>query len=186
VPIALDVNNPAQVAAAAEQAKDVQIVINNAAISIGQPLITADLGKIRNEFDTNVFGLLSVAQSFAPVLKANGGGAIVNALSAVSWFSFPGMAGYSATKAAAWNLTDALRLELADQGTLVVALHSGAVETSMGDNFPIDKVEPSQVVTSALDGLEASQTEVLADDISGVVKSTLTSDPSRYAAILGG
>jgi NAD(P)-dependent dehydrogenase (short-subunit alcohol dehydrogenase family) len=186
VPIALDVNNQAQVVAAAEQANDVQIVINNAAISISQPLVTADLGKIRNEFDTNVFGLLSVAQAFAPVLKANGGGALVNALSAVSWFSFPGMAGYSATKAAAWNLTDALRLELADQGTLVVGLHSGAVETSMGDNFPIDKVEPSQVVASALDGLEAGQTEVLADDISGVVKSTLTSDPSRYAAILGG
>jgi NAD(P)-dependent dehydrogenase (short-subunit alcohol dehydrogenase family) len=186
VPIALDVNDPAQVAAAAEQANDVQIVINNAAISISQPLVTANLAKIRNEFDTNVFGLLSVAQDFAPVLKANGGGAIVNALSAVSWFSFPGMAGYSATKAAAWNLTDALRLELADQGTLVVGLHSGAVETSMGDNFPIDKVAPSQVVSSALDGLEAGLTEVLADDISGVVKSTLTSDPSRYTAILGG
>lgn len=186
VPIALDVNEPAQVAAAAEQAGDVQIVINNAAVVHGQPIVTADLAQVRNEFDTNVFGLLSVAQAFAPVLKANGGGALVNALSAVSWFSFPGMAGYSATKAAAWNLTDALRLELADQGTQVVGLHSGAVETSMGDNFPIDKVAPTQVVTSALDGLEAGQTEVLADDISGVVKSTLTSDPSRYAAILGG
>jgi short-subunit dehydrogenase len=120
------------------------------------------------------------------VLKANGGGAIVNALSAVSWFSFPGMAGYSATKSAAWNLTDALRLELQDQGTLVVALHSGAVATSMGDNFPIDKAEPKQVVTAALDGLEAGLSEVLADDISRVIKSTLTSDPSRYAAILGG
>ena len=186
VPIVLDVNDPAQVAAAAEQAKDVQIVINNAAIVHSQPIVTADIAKVRNEFETNVFGLLSVAQAFAPILKANGGGALLNALSAVSWFSFPGMAGYSATKAAAWNLTDALRLELADQGTLVVGLHSGAVDTAMGNQFPIDKVEPSQVVTTALDGLEAGQTEVLADDISGVVKSTLTSDPSRYTAILGG
>jgi NAD(P)-dependent dehydrogenase (short-subunit alcohol dehydrogenase family) len=186
VPIALDVTDKAQVAAAAELAKDVQIVINNAAIVTSQPLLTADLDKVHQEFETNVFGLVSVAQAFAPVLKANGGGAIVNALSAVSWFSFPGMAGYSASKAAAWNLTDALRLELADQGTQVVGLHSGAVNTAMGTQFPIDNVEPGQVVTAALDGLEAGQTEVLADDISGVVKSTLTSDPSRYAAILGG
>jgi NAD(P)-dependent dehydrogenase (short-subunit alcohol dehydrogenase family) len=186
VPIALDVTAREQVLAAAEQANDVQIVINNAAISIRQPLIGGDLDKIHDEFETNVFGLVHVSQAFAPVLKANGGGAIVNALSAVSWFSFPGMAGYSATKAAAWNLTDALRLELADQGTLVVALHSGAVATPMGDNFPIDKVEPEQVVTAALDGLQAGQTEVLADDISKVVKGTLVSDPSRYAVILGG
>ena len=186
VPIALDVTNQAQVSAAAGQATDVEIVINNAAVSFRQPLVGGDLAKIHEEFETNVFGLIYVAEAFAPVLKANGGGAIVNALSAVSWFSFPGMAGYSATKAAAWNLTDALRLELQDQGTLVIGLHSGAVNTPMGENFPIDKVDPTQVVTAALDGLEAGQTEVLADDISRVIKSTLTSDPSRYTAILGG
>jgi NAD(P)-dependent dehydrogenase (short-subunit alcohol dehydrogenase family) len=186
VPIALDVTDQAQVAAAAELAADVQIVINNAATSFRQPLVGGDVEQIRKEFETNVFGLVYVAEAFAPVLKTNGGGAIVNALSAVSWFSFPGMAGYSATKSAAWNLTDALRLELQDQGTLVVALHSGAVSTPMGDNFPIDKVDPDQVVTAALDGLQAGNTEVLADDISRAVKSTLTSDPSRYATILGG
>jgi NAD(P)-dependent dehydrogenase (short-subunit alcohol dehydrogenase family) len=186
VPIALDVTDQAQVAAAAEIAADVQIVINNAATSFRQPLVGGDVEQIRKEFETNVFGLVYVAEAFAPVLKANGGGAIVNALSAVSWFSFPGMAGYSATKSAAWNLTDALRLELQDQGTLVVALHSGAVSTPMGDNFPIDKVDPDQVVTAALDGLQAGNSEVLADDISRAIKSTLTSDPSRYATILGG
>lgn len=184
-PIALNVTDKVQVAAAAEYATDVDIVINNAAVSHRQPLIGADLDKIHDEFETNVFGPIYVAEAFAPVLKANGGGAIVNSLSAVSWFSFPGMAGYSATKSAAWNLTDALRLELAEQGTLVVALHSGAVSTPMGDNFPIDKIDPHQVVSAALDGLKAGLTEVLADDITRVVKSTLTSDPSRYAAILG-
>jgi NAD(P)-dependent dehydrogenase (short-subunit alcohol dehydrogenase family) len=186
VPIALDVTDKTQVAAAAEQAKDVQIVINNAAIMLGQPLIGNDAGKIRDEFETNVFGLVAVAEAFAPALRANGGGAIVNALSAVSWFSFPGLAGYSATKAAAWSLTDALRLELRDQGTLVLALHSGPVATSMGDAVPMDKVEPEQVVSAALDGLAAGHTEVLVDELSRVIKSSLTSDWSRYAAILGG
>lgn len=142
VPLALDVTDRAQVTAAATQAGDVRIVVNNAAISVKQPLIGGDIDKIRDEFETNAFGIVYVAAAFAPVLKANGGGAIVNALSAVSWFSFPGMAGYSASKSAAWSLTDALRLELADQGTLVIGLHSGAVDTAMGDNFPIDKIDP--------------------------------------------
>lgn len=186
VPIALDVTNESQVHAAAAQAADVQIVVNNAGIAFRQPLVGGDLRKIRDEFEVNVFGPVYVAEAFAPVLKANGGGAIVNALSTVSWFSFPGMAGYSATKAAAWSLTDALRLELADQGTLVLALHEGPVTTPMGDNFPIDKIEPGQVVTAALDGLEAGASEVIVDDVTRFVKSTLTDDPSRYAAILGG
>ena len=133
-----------------------------------------------------MFGPVYVTEAFAPVLKANGGGAIVNALSTVSWFSFPGMAGYSATKAAAWSLTDALRLELADQGTQVLGLHEGPVSTPMGDNFPLDKISPDQVVTAALDGLEAGATEVVVDDVTRFVKSTLTADPSRYATILGG
>jgi NAD(P)-dependent dehydrogenase (short-subunit alcohol dehydrogenase family) len=186
IPIALNVTDKAQITAAAEYATDVTIVVNNAAVSHRQPLIGADLDKVHDEFETNVFGPIYVAEAFTPVLKANGGGAIVNALSAVSWFSFPGMAGYSATKSAAWNLTDALRLELAEQGTHVLALHSGAVSTPMGDNFPIDKIDPRQVVGAALDGLQSGHTEVLADDISRAVKNTLTSDPSRYAAILGG
>jgi NAD(P)-dependent dehydrogenase (short-subunit alcohol dehydrogenase family) len=186
VPVALDVTDREEVRAVAARAADVRIVINNAGIAIRQPLVGADLAKVRAEFEVNVFGPVYVAEAFAPVLKANGGGAIVNALSAVSWFSFPGMAGYSATKAAAWSLTDALRLELAEQGTQILALHEGPVSTPMGDNFPLDKINPDQVVTAALDGLEAGAAEVIVDDVSGLIKSTLTSDPSRYAAILGG
>lgn len=186
IPLALDVTDQAQVAAAAEQARDVQIIINNAGVLFAQPLVGGDLSKIREEFEVNVFGPINLAEAFAPILRRNGGGAIVNALSAVSWFSFPNMAGYSATKAAAWSLTDALRLELESQGTLVVGLHSGPVNTSLGANFPLDKVDPEQVVTAAINGLEADQSEVLVDEVSRAIKNTLTSEPSRYAAILNG
>lgn len=185
VPIALNVTDRAQVAAAAHHATDVTIVINNAGITHRQPLIGADFDKIHDEFETNVFGPVYLAEAFAPVLKANGGGAIVNALSVLSWLSYPGVAGYSAAKSAAWNFTDALRMELADQGTLVVGLHCGAVSTPMGDNFATDKIDPHQVVTAAINGLTAGHTEVLADEVSHRVKNTLTSDPTRYAAILG-
>ncbi|WP_436535894.1 SDR family oxidoreductase [Actinoplanes sp. HUAS TT8] len=185
-PIALDVTDRDQVAAVAERAGDVQIVINNAGIVVPQQLLGADLEAVHREFETNVFGPVYVATAFAPVLAANGGGVLLNALSAVSWFSFPGMAGYSATKAAAWNLTDALRLELAAQGTQVIGLHMGPVDTEMGRNFPLDKVTPARVVDAALDGIEAGDSEVVVDDISRFVRSTLTYDPSRYATILGG
>lgn len=186
VPLALDVVNKAQVAEVAASATDVQIVINNAGIAVRQPLIDGDLDVIHREFETNVFGPVYMAEAFAPVLKVNGGGAILNALSTVSWFSFPGMAGYSATKAAAWSFTDALRLELKEQGTQVLGLHMGPVATEMGANFPLDKIEPAQVVTAALDGLQSGASEVVVDDVSRFVKSTLTSDPSRYETILGG
>jgi NAD(P)-dependent dehydrogenase (short-subunit alcohol dehydrogenase family) len=185
-PLALDVTDTASVAAAASRAADAQIVINNAGIAVLQPLLGADYDAIRAEFEANVYGPLYVAEAFAPILAANGGGAIVNALSAVSWLSFPGAASYSATKAAAWSLTDALRLELAGQGTQVLALHMGAVDTEMGQKFPLDKISPEIVVSACLDGLEAGDAEVLVDDITRLVKSTLTSDPSRYGAILGG
>ncbi|ODU07422.1 MAG: hypothetical protein ABS81_01310 [Pseudonocardia sp. SCN 72-86] len=183
--IRLDVTDQASVEAAARLATDVQIVINNAGIAVGQPLVGGNLDRIHDEFGVNVFGHVRVSAAFAPALKANGGGVIVNALSAISWFSFPGMAGYSAAKAAAWSITDALRLELAGQGTHVLALHMAAVATEMGDQFPIDKIPPGDVVTAALDGIENEVAEVVVDDLARTVKGTLTSDPSRYAALLG-
>jgi NAD(P)-dependent dehydrogenase (short-subunit alcohol dehydrogenase family) len=186
VPLELDVTDQAQVAAAAVAAYDVQIIINNAGIAVQQPVTTGDLEKMHDEFEVNVFGPLYVARAFSDVLRINGGGTIANALSAVSWFSFPGAGSYSASKAAAWNLTDALRLELADQGTTVLGFHMGPVATEMGDLFPLDKISPSRVVTGVLDAIEEEASEVIIDDISQFIKSTLTSDPSRYALILGG
>jgi NAD(P)-dependent dehydrogenase (short-subunit alcohol dehydrogenase family) len=184
-PLALDVTDPQQIAAAAARAADVQLVVNNAGIALGQPLIGADPALVRREFETNVFAPLAVIDAFAPVLAANGGGTILNVLSAVSWLSFPGFASYSATKAAFWSLTDGLRLELAGQGTHVLGLHMGPVDTALGEQFPLAKVSPAQVVAAALDGVEAGADEVLADDLTKAVKATLTAEPSRYAALLG-
>lgn len=185
-PIALDVTNREQIDAATQKASDVQVVINNAGIALPQLLVGGDIDAARTEFETNVFGTLNVATAFAPVLKANGGGAILNALSAVAWLSFPGFAAYSATKSAAWSLTDGLRHELKDQGIQVVGLLMGPVDTEMGAQFPIpDKVTPAQVVTAALDGIEAGADEVIADELTKAVQSSLPAGPARYATLLG-
>jgi len=183
--IALDVTDDAQVQAAAAQAGDVQVLINNAGATFSQTLVDGDLDVIRREFETNFFGPLKLIRAFAPVLAANGGGAVLNVLSALSWFSAPGGTVYAATKAAAWSMTDGARLELAAQGTQVTGLHMGMVDTDMTAGSDLVKIAPAVVVTAALDGLESGAVEVLADDTARYVKANLTADPSaRYADVL--
>ena len=185
-PLRLDVTRQDQIDAAAAHATDVQILVNNASILRVQRLVGGDLSAIRNEFETNVFGLLRMCSAFAPLLGVNGGGAILNVLSLSSWISVAGTASYCATKAAAWSLTDGLRIELAGQGTQVVGLHMGPVDTDMGAQVQSDlhKLSPAEVVSAALDGMEARAVEVLADDLSYEIKGGLAADPAdRYAAL---
>jgi NAD(P)-dependent dehydrogenase (short-subunit alcohol dehydrogenase family) len=134
IPVRLDVTNPAEVAAAAKLGADADIVINNAGILRSAPLVNDTDFDVRAEMNTNFFGTLAVSRAFAPVLKANGGGALVNVLSVLSWVNLPGTALYSASKAAAWSLTNALRQELRGQGPQVAALHVGYMDTDMAKN----------------------------------------------------
>jgi NAD(P)-dependent dehydrogenase (short-subunit alcohol dehydrogenase family) len=180
-PIQLDITDPAQIKAAAAAAGDVQILINNAGISTGTSVVSGAVGDIRREMDTNFYGPLLMTQAFAPILKANGGGAILNVVSALSWFTLPGAGAYAASKAAAWSLTDSARLELADQGTQVVGVHMGLVDTDMAAGVQAPKISPSTLVAAGLDAIESGLDEVLADDWTRLVKSGLTLDPAaRY------
>ncbi|SDH54466.1 SDR family oxidoreductase [Agrococcus jejuensis] len=185
VPVTLDVTDPDQVAAVAALATDATLVVNNAGIAAPVPLVTGDLADIRSQLETNAFGPLHMARAFAPTLAAAGGGAILNVLSASSWVAFPGGTTYGVSKAAAWSLTDGLRNELAEQGTQVVALHMGLVDTDMSRSLPGDRIPVSQVVTAALDGLERGDAEVLADEPAKVAKASLALEPTaRYAQLL--
>ena len=177
VPVALDITSPDDVAAAAALAHDVTLVINNAGISTGTGVLADDaLAGGRLEFETNVFGPLAVSRAFAPVLAANGGGAIVNVLSVLSWLAMPPAAMYSASKAAAWSLTNSLRVELAPQGTLVVGVHVGFMETDMAAHVDAPKVSPESVAEATLEALREGRPEVLADDTSRFVKAQLSGD----------
>jgi NAD(P)-dependent dehydrogenase (short-subunit alcohol dehydrogenase family) len=180
--LALDLLDQASIDAAAEVAQDVTLLVNNAGVSAGQNLVRGDLAEVRRELDTNFFGTLAVTRAFADVLAANGGGAIVNVLSALSFFSFPGATSYSASKAAEWSLTAGTRVELAGQGTQVVGLHLGGADTDMMAGYDGPLLDPADVVRAALDGLEAGQVEVLVDDWSRTAKAGVAAEPAAFYA----
>jgi NAD(P)-dependent dehydrogenase (short-subunit alcohol dehydrogenase family) len=186
VPLALDVTDPGQVEAAVRAAGDVSLLVNNAGISTGTSLVTGDESAIRREMETNFYGPLRMTRAFAPVLRDHGGGAVVNVLSALSWFTVPGGGAYAASKAAAWMLTDSARLELAAQGTHVVGVHMGLVDTDMTAGFDAPKITPSALAGAALDAVESGAQEVLGDEWARFVKAGLALEPEeRYGQILG-
>ncbi len=171
VPLALDVTDEASVAEVAALAGDTTIVINNAGVGGNVPIATGGTSGIRAVFETNVFGAINVAQAFAPVLARNGGGALVDVHSLLSWLGVAGA--YSASKAAFWSLTNSLRLELAPAGTHVMGLHLGYTDTPMVADVTSPKNDPADVVRQAYAGLEAGEFEVLADEASARVKQGL-------------
>jgi NAD(P)-dependent dehydrogenase (short-subunit alcohol dehydrogenase family) len=161
------------VAALAREATDVSIVINNAGISGGGgSLLSAGIDDAKATFETNVFGALRIAQAFAPVLAANGGGALVDIHSALSWIA--GAGAYGASKAAFWSLTNSLRTEMAGQGTQVVGVHLGYTDTDMVKHVTAPKNDPRKVAADTVAAVEAGATEVLADDASRYFKSVLS------------
>ena len=181
VPLRLDVTKADDVAAAVARAGDVTLVINNAGIgAFGGFLAPDSEATTRSLFETNFFGLLRVSQAFAPVLKDNGGGALLNVLSIVSWLNGGQLAGYAASKSAAWSLTNALRHELAAQKTQVTALHMAFVDTDLVRAIDQPKTSPEEIVRRALDGLEAGLEEVLADERTRAVKQGLSAATASY------
>ncbi|NRF65435.1 SDR family oxidoreductase [Aquincola sp. S2] len=180
-PLRLDVTKPDDVSAAAALASDVTLVINNAGIAQPGGFLAPDSEDVtRRIFETNFFAMLRLSKAFAPVLKANGGGALLNVLSVASWVNGGELAAYSASKSAAWSLTNALRNELAAQKTQVLALHMAYVDTDLTRGFDVPKTSPEQIVGRALDGLEAGLDEVLADELTLQVKRGMTAARPSY------
>lgn len=178
--VRVDITDPASVVALAEAAPDVSLLVNNAGLTTFTSLVTGDMATIRREMDTYYFGTLSMVRAFAPILAANGGGAVVNVLSALSWFSYTGSNPYAAAKAAQWSLTNGVRLELAAQRTLVQGVHLGAADTDFMAGYDGPKIDPADVAAASLDGVERGQIEVLVDDWSRMIKASLANDPSEF------
>ena len=180
-PLKLDVTSSADVAEAVRVASDVTLVINNAGIAATGSFKTAEAEDVlRRHFETNVFGVLRVSQAFAPILAQNGGGALLNVASVASWISGGLLGNYAVSKAAVWSLTNGLRNDLREQGTQVLGLHMGFVDTDLTNGIDAPKATPEAIVARALDALEAGAEEVLADEITQQVKMGLSAEPGVY------
>ncbi|RZT85682.1 short-subunit dehydrogenase [Pseudonocardia sediminis] len=181
--VGLDVTDQASVDALARRAGDVTLVFNNAGVLHPSPLLSGDISEIAATFETNVFGALRIARAFAPALATNGGGALVDIHSLLSWGS--GAGAYGASKAALWSITNSLRGELAGQGTHVVGVHLGFADTEMVAAVPTDKIAPSEVARIVLDGIERGDTEILVDDATRAVKAALSGPVEGLAVPIG-
>ncbi|WP_413721239.1 SDR family oxidoreductase [Sodalis sp. RH24] len=182
-PVKLDVTSPADVAAAALACADVTLLVNNAGILLQSPILAAGAGDaMRREMDVNVFGLLAMMTAFAPVLAKNGGGALVNMLSVVSWFTSPFNATYGASKHAALSITDAARIQLRAQGTRVIGVYAGFIDTDMTAGIDAAKVSPAQVAEQTLEGIRHDREHVLADKRARDVWDSLRRDPAAMEA----
>ncbi|MGW3631490.1 SDR family oxidoreductase [Streptomyces sp. NPDC005122] len=186
VPVAVDITDPESVRAAADLAQDVTLLVNNAGSTTRADVLTAGLDSFRTEFETHVLGTLAMCRAFAPALGRNGGGAIVNVLSVLSWLSVTVSAGYAAAKSAEWSVTNSLRLALAEQGTQVTALHVSYMATDMAASVAGPKADPVAVARAALDGVEAGLHEVLADDASRQAQAALAEGPGALYPQLSG
>ena len=183
VPLRLDITDRASIGEAVRAASDVTVLVNNAGVDTHTPTLGDEAG-LRTEMEVNYFGPVAVSRAFAPVLGANGGGALINMLSGLSWFTLPTSGGYSSAKAALWMATNSLRQNLMEQGTLVTAVHVGYVDTDMAAWFDGPKTPPEVVVAAALDGVEAGEYEVLVDGWTRHVRAGLSGSLSRlYPAL---
>jgi NAD(P)-dependent dehydrogenase (short-subunit alcohol dehydrogenase family) len=173
-PLLLDVTNQRHIEAAAARASDASIVINNAGIIAGPPLLEGSLDGARREMEVNYLAPWALSRAFAPILAGCGGGVLVNMLSAASWRTNTRTPGYAASKAAEWSLTNALRLGLRDQGTIVLAVHVGYVDTDATKRLDVPKVSAAEVADKTMDAILRGDTEVLVDEAAKRVRSLLS------------
>jgi NAD(P)-dependent dehydrogenase (short-subunit alcohol dehydrogenase family) len=178
IPIALDITDDTSVEKAAARLRDVDLVVNNAGVLLGARLIAAaDMSAARQEMEVNYFGLLRMCRAFAPILAANGGGTLINLLSILARVASPAVGSYSASKASALLLTQAVRAELQAQGTRVIGVLPGYVDTAMAERVNAPKIPPGEVVRATLDALQTDQDEVYPGEAATQIAALLLQDP---------
>ncbi|MHC3123311.1 SDR family oxidoreductase [Acinetobacter sp. GN11] len=182
VPVRLDVTSPDEAEELARKLGDVNLLINNAGIGgSGSILSSSSIDLLRDQFETNAVGPLRVTQAFAPILATHNSSAVINVISALSWATLPGVTGsYSASKAAAWALSNAMRQELKAQGTEVLSLHVAFMDTDMARGLVGNKASPNVIAQMTIAALERGQSELLADEITQNVHAGLTAETPVY------
>jgi len=182
--IALDVTKGDTIKLAASRCDDVTLLINNAGIAKFVGLLGGG-DAARDEMETNYFGMLNMVRAFAPVLKQNGGGAMINLGSIASHVNFPVLGSYSASKAAVHSLVQGVRAELAAQGTHVLGVYPGPIDTDMAEPFPMEKTPPAVMVRTVFDALEAGDEDVYPDAMAVELHTGLLADPKAVEKQIG-
>jgi NAD(P)-dependent dehydrogenase (short-subunit alcohol dehydrogenase family) len=178
VALELDVTNQKQVNAAAATAGDVEIIINNAGMGTGALLLAENVVEnSKLEMEANFFGPMRMGVAFAPILKANGGGAMVNILSVAGLINFPFAPTYSCSKAAGHSLTQGQRTVMAGQNTLVCGVYPGPIETDMTAGMKMDKGSPEEVATNVFEGIANGEEDIFSDTFAIGFAKGLKADP---------
>jgi len=159
-----------------EKIDDVTLLINNAGVLSAGNILDVSLDDIKHDFETNFFGTLALSRALAPVIQKNGGGAIVNILTLLSFASMPHFAAYNASKAAAWSMTMSLRASLSDRNVKVHSVFPGAVDTDMLDGIDMPKTLPSAVAKAIIEGIENNQEDIFPDPMSQEVYGNWSND----------
>ena len=186
VRVKLDVTSSADVTlAASEHCCDINLLINNAGVMLASALLQpSSEAALRQEMEVNVFGMQRMIRAFAPVLARNGGGAIANMLSVVSWFVNPINATYCVSKHAALAVSDAARMELKAQGTHVVGIHAGYIDTDMVAGIDVKKTPPRQVAEKTLEGVQSGADHVHADERAEMIWRATRQNPAELQAAM--
>jgi NAD(P)-dependent dehydrogenase (short-subunit alcohol dehydrogenase family) len=185
IPVKLDITNRHDVETAAQAAVDVNLLINNAGVLASGSLLASDVDLLRQDIDTNYLGTLTMIRHFAPVIERNGAGAIVNVLTLIALASMPGFGGYSASKAAAYSMTQAVRAELAGKGIRVHAVFPGAVDTDMLRGVEMPKTSAQAVAQAVLAAVEAGEEDIFPDPMSQNAQATWRHDPKALERMFG-
>jgi NAD(P)-dependent dehydrogenase (short-subunit alcohol dehydrogenase family) len=185
IPLQVDITNQHDVQAAAAEAADVNLLINNAGSLVFGSLLSSDIRSLQQDLDTNYLGTLTMIRRFAPIIESNGGGSIVNILSLIALASMPAIGGYSASKAAAYSMTQAVRAELAHKGIRVYAVFPGAVDTDMIRSINMPKTSPQDVAHAVLEALAAQEEDIFPDPMSQSGHMTWLQDPKALERQFG-
>jgi len=166
IPLRMDVTDETGILGVASLANDVTLLVNNAGVLTPGDIFDVSPAQFRREIETNCLGLINVARFFAPVIERNGGGAILNVLSASALANTPTIGVYSASKAAAWSSTQAMRAGLAAKNIRVLAAFPGPVDTDMTRDLQVLKASTKDVAEAMLEGIEQDMEEIFPDPMS--------------------
>lgn len=185
VPLKLDITNRQQIQAAAVRAQDTTLLINNAGSLAFGSLLNSPLEMVIRDMDTNYYGTLNMVRAFTPIIAQNGGGAIANVLTLVALASMPALGGYSASKAAMFSLTQALRAELKSKGVAVHGIYPGAVDTDMIAALAMPKTSPADVATAIIEGILHDVEDIYPDGMAQQMSRVWLENPKQLEAQFG-